>query len=83
MIRLATMFTWSLRDIRGTTVDARALGDEPRTLASNEGSAHCIQGFWSFGQADVLASFSRAPGSAIHHLPGFAEFDALIHECND
>ena len=41
----------------GGGADAHALGDGLRTLASNEGSAHCIQGFCGFGQADVMAGF--------------------------
>ena len=40
-----------------------------RTLASNEGSAHCIQGFCGFRQADVMAGFLRAPASSFAPSP--------------
>ena len=52
----------------GGGADAHALGDDLRTLASNEGSAHCVQGFCGFGQADVVAG-SLASLSVSHTPP--------------
>jgi hypothetical protein len=63
--------------------DAHALGDGLRTLASNEGSAYCVRGFAASGKQDIMAGFLRTPASVIRPLPGSAEPDALIHECND
>jgi hypothetical protein len=60
----------------GGGADAHALGDGLRTLASNEGSAHCVRGFAVSGKQDIMAGFLRAPASVIRP-PGSAEPDAL------